>query len=755
MPSDDYASTTATTGTLQPGGSVSGLFESSYDSDWFAITLTAGQTYDFSATTSSASSPYLSLYDLFGHWLTSGDSYYYDNNGDFSYTAPFTLIYYLAISDYSYPGGGGSYTLTASTGYQVVDDYPATTATTGTLQPGGSVSGDIEISNDSDWFAISLTAGQTYTFGLTPAASGGLRDPYLELYDAAGNWLTYDDDSGGNLNSSLLYTAETTGLHYLAPRAYSTGTGVYLLTATAGEVVVDDFTADTSTSGTLAIGGTTSGEIELRNDSDWFAVTLEEGYAYTFDLVPQSSGSTYFYPSLELYDGSGNWVAYASDYTSDWDPQLFHLATASGNYYLAVNSWYSGTGTYSLVSHAAQELRDDHPASSATTGSVTVGGSTQGSIDYRYDTDWLAVTLTAGETYAFDLNGTDGGLGDPYLSLYDADGNWLSYDDDSGPGLDSHLVYAATTTGTHYLEARAYSSGTGAYELSAALTDETPDDRGGPIIIHPPWYDWETPHLPGILTGSALAGGAASGTLAGTGGVDALDVSQYAWSNVTLARQTNAQGGEEWNLSYSGSTSGTDTLLGVERLQFQDTYVALDLFSTEDPAGAVLALYYAGFDTLPDAATMGQWIYAADTWSTGASATGSLVTDLAQVMLDHYLPSGMANSELVELLYTNIMGAAPTPEESAPYLEILESGTLTQAQLAAAVAASTPNTGQYGEQITQGIAYTPVGTDSSADSGEKGGYDTGDGVTGGAGVGITLVGLAEPLAHDGAPEWWG
>jgi len=41
--------------------------------------------------------------------------------------------------------------------------------------------------------------------------------------------------------------------------------------------LVDDFLNDTSTTGVLEIDGTTTGTIEVENDSDWFAIELTAG----------------------------------------------------------------------------------------------------------------------------------------------------------------------------------------------------------------------------------------------------------------------------------------------------------------------------------------------------------------------------------------------------------------------------------------------------------------------------------------------
>ena len=72
-------------------------------------------------------------------------------------------------------------------------------------------------------------------------------------------------------------------------------------------------------------------------------------------------------------------------------------------------------------------MSDDYLATTGTTGAVSVGGSATGDIEtWRGDRDWFAVSLEAGKTYRFDLEGapTGGGtLPDPYLrGVHDAIG---------------------------------------------------------------------------------------------------------------------------------------------------------------------------------------------------------------------------------------------------------------------------------------------------------------------------------------------
>ena len=83
------------------------------------------------------------------------------------------------------------------------------------------------------------------------------------------------------------------------------------------------------------------------------------------------------------------------------------------------------------------------------------GASFFGTIETAGDRDWIKVTLEAGKRYAFSLESIDypltdyGALGDPSMILYDADGNRVAADDDSGRELDSRLGFVPPTSHHH------------------------------------------------------------------------------------------------------------------------------------------------------------------------------------------------------------------------------------------------------------------------------------------------------------------
>ena len=117
-------------------------------------------------------------------------------------------------------------------------DIPGDISTTATLAVGGSVVNTIEISGDQDWFQINLVAGQRYVFTLTGTGIDPLDDPYLEIMDASGNQVRFNDDANGNtLDSTVYFTPGTSGTYYVNAHGWvnpdddTTSTGQYTLTA--------------------------------------------------------------------------------------------------------------------------------------------------------------------------------------------------------------------------------------------------------------------------------------------------------------------------------------------------------------------------------------------------------------------------------------------------------------------------------------------------------------------------------------------
>ena len=505
---------------------VDGTLRSPSDRDWFAVTLAPGRTYVFALEGDAprggtgAAPAIRGLRDANGDpvpGIVGGAEVRFTTDA-----AAAEAVYYIEVGGEGGSGQGTSATRgvgarslatrsivdtlgssDGGTGYRLrgnditetkdaTDDYPSATSTTGVVTVDGSVTGEIERSGDHDWFAVDLVEGRFYRIDLEGRSTGDgtLYDPYLRgVYDANGVLLagTRDDDSGVGRNSRAFFIASEGATYYVAAGAYAYQKGTYTLSVT--EVDRDDFLAGTATSGddyrsdvmttgTVMVGGSVRGEIEHAHDQDWFAVTLVAGKTYRINLQRLPGDADRSDPYLlhpyqpGVHDSEGNLI---DDTTHDYsghfpDSRVYYFAaTKDGTHY--VSAGYHGyiTGTYRL---SVTEMDDAQTAGTDTTGTVTVGGSVTGNINFPGDRDWFAVTLVTGRTYHFDLEGAPNStrtLLDPYLrGVYDSEGNLIgdTTADDGGFVVNSRVALAATQDGIHYVSASGNGNRTGTYRLS-------------------------------------------------------------------------------------------------------------------------------------------------------------------------------------------------------------------------------------------------------------------------------------------------
>ena len=228
------------------------------------------------------------------------------------------------------------------------EDLPADTTTTGEVEVGGSVTGNVDRDADVDWFAVELKKGKRYQFDVEGADTGrgNLADPFLwGLYDAGGQAISdaRSNDGGVGKNGRVIYTPTADGTYYIAAAGTATMTGTYtlsviLLGANGASEADTDFPRDTTTTGRVEVGASATGNIDPGEDLDGFRVNLEAGKRYRFDLEGADTGrGSQADPILALYGDSFN-VSHYIDEDDDGgeglNSRLTYTATATGIYHL-------------------------------------------------------------------------------------------------------------------------------------------------------------------------------------------------------------------------------------------------------------------------------------------------------------------------------------------------------------------------------------------------------------------------------------
>ena len=527
-PPDDCVAGVTTTCLVSVGGSTTGDIQWAYnndssndieDEDWIRANLTAGNTYHFALEGAEAGKGTLQEHTLHKYLYyvnDEGEVAAIRGSGDGSKTrlkVNRSGAYYVAVEgDGEKDERTGTYTLTLAEVSGITDDFAADTTTTGTVTVSDSVSdrtftrqgtvGTIEVSGDVDWFAVQLEAGKNYLViqSGNPSNylySGQVSSANLQgIYDSTGvrvaNPADYDP-----YDSLITFQASSSGTYYIAAGARTGGEGSYRVTV--ARLPDDDYSADTSTSGSLPVDGTATGTIGTFSDVDWFAATLTVGKTYVFAMIPETTqhsllGHEYSSNVVlgALYDSSGSQVASAS---ASGQYHLAYSPASSGTYYMAVQNderaFYKKLGPYT-VSLKSSTVQDDYSAD-ATTSATAVPGSAvassvdwedfeddyedglldpgtpaTGNVDWLQDRDWIAVPLQAGNAYRFTLSSAAVGKGTldipQIFGLYSSDGTLIRkrlnhhfgyYSSDGTPlskRLYPYMYHRPTESGTYYVE---------------------------------------------------------------------------------------------------------------------------------------------------------------------------------------------------------------------------------------------------------------------------------------------------------------
>ena len=387
----DLPADTTTTGVIAVNGSATGTIARPIpyyasemgvgdgDHDWFRVTLEANHVYQIYLRGSGTLSSLLVDSVLAGVFKSDGtyiEGTWNDDGGlvlssALTFTPDADGTYYVAASGYR--GHSGTYEVSVTDVTAVVDDYSNDTSTTGLLTvDGGSVTGTIGPWHDRDWFKVALVKGNTYQFDLkgAPSGSGTLKDPDLYgMFNSSGKFLysTRNFEGGGPRDDDrLIFTAGSTGNYYVSADGFSLHTGTYTLSVT--DVSADypnEIASEVGTTGTVAVGGSVTGEFEFFHDHDWFAVTLQAEKTYRFDLegADTNAGTVTDTTLWGIFDADGNFIddtsrrhgGFANNSRVDFAPET------DGTYYVSAGGSLTGphsyNGTYTLsVTEVSDEM---------------------------------------------------------------------------------------------------------------------------------------------------------------------------------------------------------------------------------------------------------------------------------------------------------------------------------------------------------------------------------------------------------------
>lgn len=338
----------------------------------------------------------------------------------------------------------------------MADTIPGNITSLAAAPINGYVTSTIDFYGDVDWWRATLAAGWGYQVWLEGSqfGQGTLADPYLAVYNSIGVLQLSNDDRATGVTDSYIYVVPTGGTFFFSAEEFGNdATGTYTL------AVATDALDSTASLASIDPDTSLEGNLAWQGDSDWIRITLLAGTTYVFDVLGSSADDLPGQLSLEdpylfLRNGFGTILTRDDDSGIGLNARIYFTPSATGTYFLDIQeSGLDAQGTYSLRVNAAPVV-----------GSLAVGQTVTGNIEFAGDIDQYAIQLTAGVPYVISLVGTT--LADPLLELTDANGAVLDWDDDGGAGLDSQIHFTPAVTGTYYLVARdSGDNNTGTYAI--------------------------------------------------------------------------------------------------------------------------------------------------------------------------------------------------------------------------------------------------------------------------------------------------
>ena len=213
-----------------------------------------------------------------------------------------------------------------------------------------------------------------------------------------------------------------------------------------------------------------AGNIDYVGDRDWFSFAGMAGTQVSLRTYLGTLADSV----LHLYAPDGTTeLAVNNDFPGiGLASRIDYMLPADGTYYAVVeaNGNAAASGTYSLtLTHG-----DDHGNSVAAATLIGAHTMTSGRIEIGGDTDTFSFYAENGTQVA--LATSLGSLADSTLTLLDAAGNSLAFDDDGGPGLASLISFTIPASGLYVARVAAYGNWqTGTYELSLEHLDDHAD----------------------------------------------------------------------------------------------------------------------------------------------------------------------------------------------------------------------------------------------------------------------------------------
>ena len=378
----------------------------------FSFTPSQTGVYQFRTSNNGNNDPFLAILTDESEFIAADD----DGGGDLNSL----LIVPLAA--------GRTYILHAGCISNNPGNFTLTVSTL-TATPIPASGGDITVRNVT---AYTFSPDQSGVWQLLTSNNSNC-DPMLAVYDSEGARVAIDDDTGGDLNALIITSLNAGTTYYVIASYYGEATSSYSLSVAPANIL--------PTSGSVTVNGRT-------------------GYAFTPDRTGvwqfRTSNNGDSDPFLAIMDMDGMLIGLDDDGGGSLNASLL-VPLKAGETYILYAMFYDSYDRGSFTLTVSSVTPTQIPASG---GNVNVSGTS-------------AYSFTPGQSGVWQFLTSNNGNSDPTLTLYDADGEMVAYDDDGAGDLNSLLVSYLNAGTTYYIIAGYYSD-PGPYTLSASRAPALP-----------------------------------------------------------------------------------------------------------------------------------------------------------------------------------------------------------------------------------------------------------------------------------------
>jgi hypothetical protein len=323
---------------------------------------------------------------------------------------------------------------------------------------------------------------------------------------------------------------------------------------------------------------------------------------------------------------------------------------------------------------------------------------------YATETDAAGNVLQISDVVSFKVD-TAPPVIPTYSMNYTAGSNQATFDGKAEAGTTIALVRTsdlqkiahttAAADGTWHLQTSPLLNGS--YTTRVSSIDYA--DNGANALNSQTWTVNSSANITGTAGKDVLNPVAGNNAVDGGAGIDTV---VYSGSRVGFTVKKADWG---FDVTDNAGSNGHDSLINVERVQFDDGYVAID-----ENAAQIYRLYSAAFGRPSDTVGMGFWISAMDNGSSLNLVARSFMT--GQPEFDQKYGTDPSDATFVTQLYHNVLGRDPDAQGYDFWMTALSNTSdanklAMRAQLLIDFSNGPENVAKVVGQVEHGVDYTP------------------------------------------------